>query len=125
MNTAPEDAHLIFDGWRDRSSPLRIQLRSSSLIFEGTGTVVHSSADAIALGGDTWRFTVPLEGATFVFSDPREIPVASTRELESARYDFGVAVLLSSGDRLVLVAYKEDNPDKPGEVDSESEADRD
>ena len=37
MNTTPEDAHLIFDGWKDRSSPLRIQLRSFSLLFEGKG----------------------------------------------------------------------------------------
>src|SRR5258708_165479 len=124
MNTTPDDAHLIFDGWRDRSSPLRIQLRSSSLVFEGKGTVVHSAMDSIALGGDSWRFTVPLEDAIFEFSDPREIPIASIREVESAQYEFGLAVLLGSGDRLVLVEFKDD-ADAPGELDPEPEAELD
>jgi hypothetical protein len=118
MNTTPDDAHLIFDGWKDRQTPLRIQLRSSSLIFEGKGTVVHSALDALALGGDTWRFTVPLQDAAFVFSDPREIPVASVREAELAQYEFGLAILLASGDRLVLVAFKDEDADS---TESETE----
>jgi hypothetical protein len=121
MNTTPDDAHLIFDGWRDQRSPLRIQLRSSSLVFEGKGIVIHSALDSLALGGESWRFTVPLNDATFVFSDPREIPVASVREAESAQYEFGLAILLASGDRLVLVALKDD-ADTPGELDPEPEA---
>jgi hypothetical protein len=124
MDTTPEDAHLIFDGWRDRSSPLRVQLRSSSLFFEGKGAVTHSATDSLELGGDSWRFTVPLSDATFVFSDPREIPSASIREAESAQYEFGLAVLLASGDRLVLVAFKDDS-DTSGELDPEPEAERD
>lgn len=121
MNTTPDDAHLIFDGWRDKRSPLRIQLRSSSLVFEGKGIVIHSAQDSLALGGETWRFTVPLEDAAFVFSDPREIPVASVREAESAQYEFGLAILLASGDRLVLVEFKDD-ADQPGETDPKREA---
>ena len=124
MNTTPEDAHLIFDGWRDRSSPLRIQLRSSSLIFEGRGTVTHSAMESLGLGGDSWQFTVPLHDATFVFSDPREITIATVREAESAQYEFGLAVLLASGDRLVMVAFKDDS-DAPGELDPEPEAEQD
>ena len=121
MNTTPDDAHLIFDGWRDRHSPLRIQLRSSSLVFEGKGIVIHSALDSLALGGESWRFTVPLKEATFVFSDPREIPIASVREVESAQYEFGLAILLASGDRLVLVELKDD-AETPGELDPEPEA---
>jgi len=121
MNTTPDYAHLIFDGWRDQRSELRIQLRSSSLVFEGKGIVIHSALDSLALGGDSWRFTVPLHDATFVFSDPREIPIASVREAESAQYEFGLAILLASGDRLVLVALKDD-ADAPGELDPEPEA---
>jgi hypothetical protein len=124
MNTTPEDAHLIFDGWRDRRSPLRIQLRSSSLIFEGRGWVTHSATESLELGGDSWRFTVPLADASFVFSDPREIPIASVRETESAQYEFGLAVLLASGDKLVMVELKDDS-DAPGELDPEPEAERD
>ncbi len=124
MNTTLEDAHLIFDGWKDRSSPLRIQLRSSSFFFEGKGAVTHSAMDSLELGDHSWRFTVPLEGATFVFSDPREIPIATVRESESAQYEFGLAVLLASGDRLVLVAFKDD-PETSGELDPEPEAERD
>jgi hypothetical protein len=124
MNTTPEDAHLIFDGWKDRSSPLRVQLRSVSFFFEGKGAVTHSAMDSLELGGDSWRFTVPLDGATFVFSDPREIPIATVRESESAQYEFGLAVLLASGDRLVLVAFKDDS-EASGELDPEPEAERD
>ena len=111
MNTSPEDAHLIFERWRDQSSPLRIQLRNSNLMFEGKGRVTHSAPDALEVSGEEWRFTVPLEGSTFVFSDPREIPVASVREAESARYEVGLAVLLPSGDRLVLVQFKDPAPE--------------
>ena len=107
MDTTPDDAYLIFDGWKDRESYLRIQLRSSSLMFEGRGVITHLSRDTMELGGESWRFTVPLFDSTFVFSDPREIPVASVREAETARYEFGLAVQLSTGDRLVLVEYKE------------------
>jgi hypothetical protein len=108
MNTSPEDARLILDRWHDQCSPLRIQLRHDQLMFEGRGTVTHVSTEALALGSDMWRFTVPFEGSSFVFSDPREIPIASLREKESARYEFGLAVLLPSGDRLVLVQFKEE-----------------
>jgi hypothetical protein len=124
MNTTPDDAHLIFDGWKDRHSPLRIQLRSSSLMFEGKGSVTHSAMESLELTGDSWRFTVPLTDASFVFSDPREIPIASIRETESAQYEFGLAVLLASGDKLVLVEFKDDS-DTPGELDPEPEAERD
>jgi len=113
MNTSPEDANLIFERWRDQSSPLRIQFRNSSLFFEGKGTVTHSSPGSLELGSDDWRFTVPLEGSTFVFSDPREIPIASVREAELARYEFGLAVLLASGDKLVLVQFKDEEAE-PG-----------
>jgi hypothetical protein len=124
MNTSPEDAHLIFDGWKDRGSPLRVQLRNSSLIFEGRGIVTHSAMESLGLGGDTWRFSIPLEGAAYEFSDPREIPIPSVRETESAQYEFGLAVLLASGDRLVLVEFKDD-ADSPGELDPEPESERD
>ncbi len=107
MNTTPEDAYLIFDGWKDRGSHLRIQLRSTSLMFEGRGVLLHLSPETMEFGGESWRFTVPLADSTFVFSDPREIPLASVREAETARYEFGLAVQLSTGDRLVLVEYKE------------------
>jgi hypothetical protein len=49
---------------------------------------------------------VPLTGAEFSFSDPREIPVASVRESESARYEFGIAIDLPTGDRLSLLELK-------------------
>ncbi len=78
-------------------------------MFEGKGILTHVSADSVMLGSDEWQFTVPLEGASYVFSDPREIPVASIREKELARYEFGIAVLLSSGDKLVLVQFKEES----------------
>jgi hypothetical protein len=107
MNTTPDDAYLIFDGWKEKGSHLRIQLRSSSLMFEGRGVILYLSHDKMELGGESWRFTVPLSDSTFVFSDPREIPIASVREAETARYEFGLAVQLSTGDRLVLVEYKE------------------
>ena len=93
-------------------------------MFEGRGSVTHSAMQALELGSDSWRFTVPLTDATFVFSDPREIPIASIRETESAQYEFGLAVLLATGDKLVLVELKDDS-DAAGELDPKPEAERD
>jgi hypothetical protein len=77
-------------------------------MFEGKGVVTQSSESTLELGSDEWRFTVPLGGASYVFSDPREIAIPSVREAELARYEFGIAVLLASGDKLVLVQFKDE-----------------
>ena len=42
----------------------------------------------------------------FSFSDPREIPVASVRESETAQYEFGIALQLPNGDQLVIMELK-------------------
>lgn len=106
MITSPEDARLLFKRWSEDSSPLRIKLRSAALIFEGVGLVESFTSTVLNLGGNSWQLAVPLEGATFTFSDPREAPVASVREVESSRYEFGLSLNLGSGDRLALMELK-------------------
>jgi hypothetical protein len=72
------------------------------------------------LNGPAWQFTIPLTGAEFTFSDPREIPIAAVRNVETSRYEFGLALGLPSGDRLVLMeikqAPKEAEDDEPTEA---------
>lgn len=104
--TTPEDARLLFERWREDSARIRIQLRSHTLFFHGTGVVTASSADAIELGGDSWAFTIPLEDVVYSYSDPREIPVASIREVESAKYEHGLSLRLPNGDELILLEWK-------------------
>jgi hypothetical protein len=106
MITSPEDARLLFKRWSEDSSPLRIKLRSAAVIFEGVGLVESFNASVLNLGGNSWQLAIPLEGASFTFSDPREAPVASVREAEAARYEFGLSLNLASGDRLVLMELK-------------------
>jgi hypothetical protein len=106
MITSPEDAALLFKRWSEDSSPLRIKLRSATVIFEGVGLVESFNASVLNLGGNSWQLAIPLEGARFTFSDPREAPVASVREAEAARYEFGLSLNLASGDRLVLMELK-------------------
>ncbi len=106
MIASPEDARLLFKRWSEDSSPLRIRLRSAAVIFEGVGLVENSDASILNLGGNSWQLAIPLEGASFTFSDPREAPVASVREAEAARYEFGLALNLASGDRLALMELK-------------------
>ncbi len=76
------------------------------MIFEGVGLVESFSASVLNLGGNSWQLAIPLEGASFNFSDPREAPVASVREAEAARYEFGLSLNLASGDRLALMELK-------------------
>ncbi len=106
MITSPEDARLLFTRWIEDASPLRIRLRSTALLFEGVGVAQGSDSNVLNLGGETWQVVVPLGGASFTFSDPREAPAGSVREAEESRYEFGLAVDLPNGDRLALIEIK-------------------
>ena len=114
MITSPEDASLLFDRWRQDARALKIQLRSSALFFDGVGTVSDFSLGTLDLGGESWRFTIPLSGANYSFSDPREIGMASVREAESAQYEFGIVLDLPNGDRLVIMELKAPPHTRPG-----------
>ncbi len=106
MVTSPEDARLLFTRWIEDSSPLRIRLRSAALIFEGVGVAQSYDASVLNLGGETWQVVVPLAGASYTFSDPREAPEGSVRDAEASRYEFGLALELANGDRLALIEIK-------------------
>ena len=106
MIATPEDARLFFDRWKEDRPALKVRLWVSSLFFDAFGTVTDFTAESLELGGDSWKFTIPLEGVTFSFSDPREIPVAGVRESESAQYEFGIALQLPNGDQLVIMELK-------------------
>ena len=106
MYATLDDAFLLFQKWKEHASRLEIKLRSSALIFEAAGVVIDFSPAALQLAGETWSFTIPLPGAAFSFSDPREIPIASVRAAESKLYEFGLAVDLPNGDRLAVMELK-------------------
>ena len=106
MIASPEDAGLLFDRWREDARPLKIRLWSSSLFFDAVGTVTAFNSESVELGGDSWKFTVPLGSVSFSFSDPREIPVASVRQSETAQYEFGIVLELPNGDRLIIMELK-------------------
>jgi hypothetical protein len=106
MIATPEDARLLFDRWREDARPLKLRLWSSSLFFDAVGTVTAFNPENVELGGDSWNFTIPLARANFSFSDPREIPVASVRESETAQYEFGIVLELPNGDRLIIMELK-------------------
>jgi hypothetical protein len=101
-----EDAHLLFARWKDDISVLRVKLMSNSLVLEARGSVTEYTHAALQIGGSDWQLTIPTEGAKFTFSDPREIPIEKIRQIETAKYEFGLAVELPSGDRLVLLEIK-------------------
>jgi hypothetical protein len=103
-----EDARLLFARWKDDASTLRIKMMTSSLVFEAVGTVTEYTFAMLQLSGPAWQITLPIEGAQFRFSDPREIPIATIRDIETAKYEFGLAMELKSGDRLVLLEEKSD-----------------
>lgn len=106
MVTSTEDARLLFTRWIDEASLLRIRFRNSALIFEGAGVLQSFDTSVLSLGGDTWQLVIPVNGASFAFSDPREASTASVRDAESARYEFGLAIELANGDRLALMEMK-------------------
>ena len=111
MIASPDDARLLFRKWKEHRSPLRVKLRSSTLIFDATGIVTDFSPRALEIGGDSWKFTIPLAGAGFSFSDPREIAVASVRQSEASKYEFGLGLDLPNGDRLALMELKDSDPE--------------
>jgi len=106
MITSFEDARLLFGRWKEDAPELRVKLLSNSLIFEATGTLADFTIQALHLTGPAWQFTIPLAGAQYIFSDPREIAVRSVRETETAKYEMGLALELPNGDRLVLLELK-------------------
>ena len=57
--------------WSEDSAPLRIRLRSATLIFEGVGLVESFTASVLNLGGNSWQLAIPLQGANFTFSISR------------------------------------------------------
>ena len=105
MIVSSEEARLLFRRWKEESTPVRVKLFNGSLMFDGVG-VTELTPNTLELSGPSWRFIAPLVGAEFSFSDPREIPITSVREAESAQYEFGVAVTLANGDRLTLLEMK-------------------
>lgn len=117
MVTSPEDARLLFTRWIEDSSPLRIRLRSSALIFEGVGVAQSFDSSVLNLGGETWQVVVPMAGAAYTFSDPREAPEGSVRDAEASRYEFGLAMDLASGDRLALIEIKVPDAEPASESD--------
>jgi hypothetical protein len=106
MIATPDDARLFFDRWKEERPQLKVRMWASSLFFDAVGTVANFTSGTLEVGGDSWKFTIPLEGVSFSFSDPREIPVASVRELETAQYDFGIALQLPNGDQLTIMELK-------------------
>ena len=68
--------------------------------------VQEISSTALQVGGESWQFTIPLDGASFAFSDPREVSVAAVRAAEAERYDFGLSVNLANGDQIALMELK-------------------
>jgi len=106
MITSFDDARLLFGRWKDDAPELRVKLMSNSLVFEATGTLTDFTIQALQMTGPGWQFTIPLAGAKYIFSDPREIVVQSVRETETAKYEMGLALELPSGDRLVLLELK-------------------
>lgn len=113
MTGSPEEARLLFNKWQEESPTLRIKLLSGTLIFEAYGTVVSASSTVLELRGESWQLTIPLNGVSATFSDPREIPVASVREAEAAKYEYGLALEFPSGDRLALMEIKVPETEEP------------
>src|SRR3954466_8746032 len=106
MIATPEDARLFFDRWKEDRPPLKVRMWASSLFFDALGTLSDFTSETIELSGPSWKFTIPLEGVNFSFSDPREIPLASVRESETAQYEFGINLQLPNGDQLVIMELK-------------------
>ena len=113
MTGSPEEARLLFNKWQDESLPLRIKLMSAALIFEAFGRVASASSTVLELRGDSWQLTIPLEGVSAAFSDPREISVPSVRAMESAKYEYGLALEFPNGDRLALMEMKVPETEEP------------
>ena len=116
MIVSSDDAALLFARWKEQSAGVRIKLLSSAIIFDGAGVVTDFTPETLGLSGPSWQLTIPLGGAEFSFSDPREIPVASVREAEGARYEFGVAIDLPTGDRLSVLELKESEENSTEEL---------
>ena len=110
ITATPEDARLLFHRWQQESARVAIKLRSHTLFFQGTGTVTAASPGVIEVGGHAWTFSIPLEDVIYSFSDPREIPVTSVRQAESAKYELGLSLTLPNGDELVLLELKNQKP---------------
>ncbi len=106
MIASPEDARLFFDRWKEDRAAAESPPVGVLFVLRRRRNLTDFTSETLELGGDSWKFTIPLEGVNFSFSDPREIPVASVRESETAQYEFGIALQLPNGDQLVIMELK-------------------
>src|SRR5690242_18561965 len=106
MIASASDAQLLLGRLKDSSHAVQIKLTGSEGMFEAIGTVEDYTLTTLRLAGVAWQFTVPLDGATYVFSDPHEVPIESVRESEVARYEQGLSVELADGSQLTILELK-------------------
>lgn len=118
MQATLDDARLLFARWREEAPPLRLTLRNPSLIFQATGRLVDFNPTALQLHGASWQLTIPIEGARFTFSDPREIASQAVRAVETAKYEFGLAVDLPNGDRVAIMELKTEGELETGDLET-------
>ena len=119
MQVSADEARLLFVKWQEATTPVRVKLLSAMLIFDGEGAVTGVGPEALELHGESFHLTIPLTDAAFSFSDPREIPVPSVRESESAKYEFGVSIEFANGERMVLLEIKSPDEDQDREEDDD------
>ena|SRR5437016_3303045 len=119
MIASSEDARLLFSRWQEEAPLLRVRLWTSTLFFDAVGSVSDVSNGALDLAGHAWKFTIPLEGVTFSFSDPREVPNANVREAEMAQYEYGLGMQMPNGDKLSLLEMKGTAEEEEEEPDAE------
>lgn len=112
MFATPEDARLLFSKWTENEASLRLKLFSSSLMLDAIGVMTDFNPAAVQCRGNAWNLTIPVADAEFSFSDPREVPVASVRESEASRYEFGLSIGLPNQDRLVIMELKSTQPEE-------------
>ena len=107
MDLSSEEASFLFQKWTESAVPVHVRVLDSLIIFDGVGVVQAFTDRSLEIGGDSWQLTLPLTEATYAFSDPREISVASVRHAESERYELGLAVTLPTGGRVTLMELKQ------------------
>ncbi|HEX5432381.1 MAG TPA: hypothetical protein VFW83_10470 [Bryobacteraceae bacterium] len=113
-----DDARLLFSKWTEAEASLRIKLFSSWLMLDAVGVITAFNPTSVQCSGESWNMTIPVAGAEYSFSDPRESPVASVRESEASRYEFGLSIDLPNQDRLVILELKP-APAEEADIDGE------
>ena len=111
MNVPVDNSHPILKKWESEGTRLNVRLGSDWFSLKFESRIIGVSEHILVLAWESTELTLLLEGASFKYSEPREMTSAVPKEWKEsveAAFDSMLVISLSSGMECILAAYRSD-----------------